>query len=289
MINPKNYERPQTIEEAVRALENSDAYPLRGGALALGTLDFEHATVIDLQDVPELVSIYVVDDGVTIGGGVLLQQIVDTPEVPLAFRRSLLRTLPPNIRNNTSVLETFMVPNPPREWLATMAAYDATITMQDFDGGTKQFSLTESDLVAGKSVGRRIRNGLMISVFVPKMGKGEAIGSAYVARTPADEAIVNAAVAIRVDGNGQVFGAFAAICGVSQYDEVELLSLGELYKQPLTAESIAHQAAMVPHVIEPPSDYLGSAAYRKQMAQVLVRRALEDAAAQLSAAKGSDA
>lgn len=284
MINPTDYIRPNSIEEAVRALENADAYPLCGGGLALGTLRFPYNTVVDLQDVPDLVNIYPVDDGITIGSGVMLQKIVDTPEIPLAFRKALLRTLPPNIRNNTSVLETFMVPNTPREWLAVLTAYDATITMMTFEGETVQFSFTESVLVAGKAAGRRLRDGLMLSIFVPGMEKGEAIGSAYVARTPADEPIVNVAVAVRQHTDGTVLGAFAAICGVSQYDgEAELLSMGELYRKPLTEENITMQANQVPHVIDPPSNYLGSAAYRKRMAHVLVKRALMDAAEQLSA------
>ncbi len=284
MIKPTDYTRPHSIEEAVRALENADAYPLCGGALALGTLKFPYDMIVDLQDIPDLVNIYPVDDGITIGSGVMLQQIVDTPDIPLAFRKALLRTLPPNIRNNTSVLETFMVENTPREWLAVLTAYDATITMMNFEGETVQFSFTESALVAGKEVGRRLRDGLMLSIFVPRMGTGEAIGSAYVARTPADEPIVNAAVAVRQHSDGTVLGAFAAICGVSQYgDEVELLSMGELYRKPLTEENITMQADQVPHVIDPPSDYLGSAAYRKRMARVLVKRALLDAAEQLNA------
>ncbi|MEM6283617.1 MAG: FAD binding domain-containing protein, partial [Chloroflexota bacterium] len=83
--NPQAYVRAFTLEEAARALENASAFPLCGGALALGTLDIPYEVIVDVQEVPELNKIIKTPEGVSIGGAVKLQTIVDFPDVPVAF------------------------------------------------------------------------------------------------------------------------------------------------------------------------------------------------------------
>lgn len=283
MTNPKNYYRPKSAEEAANLLSDSTAYPLGGGAMTLNTLDFPHETVVDLQDISELNNIYTSKEGVVIGGAVKLEMIVQDEHVPLPFKQAITRTLPQAVRANTSLMETLLTDNPPREWVALLSAYDVRLTMMNPQGQQDPFSITETALVAGQEVGRSLRNGLLMAMFIPRMHDGEAIGMAHVARTPVDEAIVNAAVIVKMKKDGTVLGAFAALCGVSNRQPVEVMAMGDLYNKPLTAEYIAAQCAHIPHVINPPDDYLGSEDYRREMAMVVLRRALEDAAAQLNA------
>ena len=49
--------------------------------------------------------------------------------------------------------------------------------------------------------------------------------------------------------------------------------------QPLDAETIARAAALAPEGTSPPADLNASADYKRHLAQVLCRRALEEAAA----------
>lgn len=269
----------------MRALENANAFPLSGGALALGVLNIPYKTIVDLQDIPELIRIFEAPNGITIGSGVMLQDVVDSPAVPPIFKRAITRTLPPNIRNNTSVLESLLVPQPPPEWAAALAAYETTVTMLNYDHEYKQFTMAETTLTAGADAGKSLRDGLMMSLFIPTPHPAEVFGSTHIARTPAGNPIVNVTVAVKINPeDNTVNTAFAALCGVSQKVAVELLSLGDLCGKPLTAESIAAQAAQVPYVLDPPDNYLGSAEYRKTMAATLVRRALDEAAAHNPAA-----
>lgn len=281
MTNPQKYLRPKTAEEAAKHLAESGAYPLGGGAMTLDTLDFPHEIAVDLQDVKDVTSIYSSRNGVIIGGAAKLSAVLEDEHLPQVFKQAIKRTLPPAIRNNTSVTETLLAAQPPREWLALLAAYDVGITTMNGMGEQEQFSITETVLVAGPEMGRDLRDGLLMSIFVPKMGHGEAIGMEHVARTPVDEAIVNAAVIVKTRPDGTVLAAFAAFCGVTIDHAVEVMALGDLYNKPLNAEHIAAQCDQIPHVLQPMSDYLGSADYRRQMARVVLRRALEDAAAQL--------
>ncbi|MEM6284931.1 MAG: hypothetical protein AAF787_22260, partial [Chloroflexota bacterium] len=177
--------------------------------------------------------------------------------------------------------ETLLVDRPPLEWLAVLAAYDATLTFMTPDEEQTQFSLSETTAVAGEQA-HNLHHGLVMSLFIPDMADGTAIGSALIARTPAADPIVNAAVAVQMNSeDNTVHSAIAALGGIKPSPVLEVLSLGELYKQPLTPAAIAHVAEGVTQVVKPEGNYLGSAAYRQAMAGVVVRRALEDAAAQL--------
>lgn len=283
MANPKHYVRPTTLTEALNALASGEAYPLSGGALALGTLDFPHETVVDLQTIPELNTVDTTDQGVVIGSAVKLQTIVDTPQIPATYKRALTRTLPLNIRNNTSVLESLTVDRIPMEWLAVLAAGDVHIKQMTPDSATHELSLTESEIITGAGHGQSLLDGLLLAIVIPNLANNEAIGSAFIARTPAGDPILNAAVRIQRSANNSVSHATAALCGVCEHHPVELMSLDDIYNKPLTDDSIAAQAAHIPHVLNPPDNYLGSAEYRKAMAAQLIRRSLEDAAAQLNA------
>lgn len=283
MPNPKHYFRPNNPTEAAQRLRERHAYPLNGGGMALSGLDIPHETIVDVQDITALNTIYPMDTSIIIGGGVRLQSVLEEEAIPTAFHEALKRTISPNVLNNTSVMETLTIPNPPPEWIAVLAAYDVGITMMLTNGTEETFSFTETTFVAGEFIGRNLTDGLILNLTIPYMQKGEAIGTAHIARTPADEAIINTAVTVKTHPqDGKVLAAFAAMCGVSSEHTVELLSLGDLYNQPLTDETIERQAQQVQHVLQPPDDYRGSSAYRKAMATVLVRRALTAAASQLT-------
>jgi CO/xanthine dehydrogenase FAD-binding subunit len=108
----------------------------------------------------------------------------------------------------------------------------------------------------------------------------EAFGAAFVARTPADIAIVNAAVYVELDADGKIASAFAALCGASA-DYIVNLSLETLYSNPLNETNIVSAAQWVMGQVEPVADYRGSAEYRREMARVTVQRALLDCKEQL--------
>src|SRR5262245_47531241 len=126
MTNPTSYHRPRTLAEAIELAAHADI-ALAGGALTFGRLDLPYSHVVDLQDVAELKQIERRDDSMVIGAAVMLQEVVDSPEIPAALKRSLTRAIPLNIRNGASVGESLMAQNPPREWLAALAALNAQV------------------------------------------------------------------------------------------------------------------------------------------------------------------
>jgi CO/xanthine dehydrogenase FAD-binding subunit len=143
------------------------------------------------------------------------------------------------------------------------------------------FSITESGLVE-VSQGRPLGEGIITGIVIPLVESREALGAAWVARTPADRPIVNATAFVRLDEAYRVETGFAAVCGVSAYPVVNFY-LEPLQDAVLDDDSLNRAVEYVKTRLHPVGDYRGSAEYRLEMACVVVRRALEDCRSQVSA------
>ena len=272
MSNPKTYHRPTTLEDALALSRDAKTIALAGGALLFGRQELPFETVVDLQGVTALRQITAEDNGVAIGAAVMLQELVDSELLPFFLKRSLTRALPLNLRNGASVGESLMLEQPPREWLAALVALDDGVTRLLPNGDSATDGI--GSLIDG-SAGHTLREGLITSLFVPALHPREAVGAAYIARTPADEPLVNAAVFVQLDASGTVDSAFAAICGAS-VEPVVSLYLDTLAGCPLDEANIASAVKVIAPRVDPVGDYLGSAGYRREMARITVQRALLD-------------
>lgn len=274
---PTTYHRPTSLEESLTRSREPGAVALAGGALLFGRLELPFETVVDLQALPELNQITPDGQGIQIGAAVRLQDVVESDNIPALLRRSLVRALPLNLRNGASVGESLMLDQPPREWLAALVAHDAGITRLLPDGQIA------ADGIAGlmdDSAPGVLRQGIITGVYVPALGEREVVGAAYVARTPADEALVNAAVHVQLNAAGFVDAAFAALCGASAQPVISHY-LETLAGNPFDEANIRSASKSVAPRVEPVSDFMASADYRREMARVTVQRALLDALAQL--------
>lgn len=278
MTNPKTYYRPKTLAEAVERAVQPGSLALAGGALTLGQVMLPYETVIDLQDLVEIQQISQDDTGLHIGGGVRLQAVVESPLVPDALQRALTRTLPLNLRNGASVGESLIVNDPPREWLAMLAALDAQVEHAGQLNNPDPYPLWEQSLeefVDYLHLHRHPYHGIITQIqFAPTIAHLK-LGAAYVSRTPADAPIVNAAVALAVDNRGKVSSAVAGIGGAAHIP-VMRLELETLMGSVLNEANVVHAAGWASSQVHPVGDYGGSAEYRIAMARVTVERALRE-------------
>ncbi len=277
MANPKTYLRPTTLDQASELAQKPGSLLLAGGALALGTLDLPYSTVIDLQAIPELNRLDMDEGGVTLGSAVKLEQLLGWEELPDVFRRALTRAIPANIRTNLSILESLRERQHPmlREWLAAITAHDIGIEW------LKEGQL-DWESIAGLLVHADEFDQLFItSIDIPAVPQRQALGAAFVARTPADVPIVNAAVYVYLNEENTVESMFGALCGATA-EPVLGFTLETLIGSPLDAANIASAVKAIAPLVDPVGDYLGSAEYRREMARVCVERALTECLEQLS-------
>ncbi len=283
MTNPTQYYRPRSLNEALALAAQPGALAMAGGALTFGHAVLPFASVVDLQDVSELKTFTQTDAGLRIGAALPLSALLDRDELPAALKASLTRVLSENLLNGTSVGESLRQRANPllREWLAGLVALGAAAEITDPHRGPAH---TERQLLM--LADQRLETDVITALLLPPMTARMALGSAHVARTPADAAIVCAATCVRFDEAGKVSSGMAALGGVSAAP-VDSFVLGSLSGWHLNTETAQAAAEEIAAHLTPPEDYLGSSEYRQAMAAVCVQRALEACAAQMEGKEAS--
>lgn len=193
------------------------------------------------------------------------QLVLDSPECPSLLRQTLTGALSWQTRNQALVGRALRSSQIAPQWVAALLALRATVTVEG-----KEMPL-ETAL-------QRVEGDLStVHIPLPHGGGREGRrwwGEAHVARTPADDPIVAAVAVVEMDGS-VVQHARVALTGVWP----EAVRLAEapsrLVGGPLDEDSIREAAAAVEEEVAPAGDFRGSAEYRRAMAGVLTRRALE--------------
>lgn len=194
-----------------------------------------------------------------------LQAVLDRPDTPPLLRQALAGVLSWQIRNQTSIGRTLTSPRLAPQWVAALLALGVTVTVQADEGST---DIPLEALVERRVVGR------VSTLHLSLPGSQHRWGAARVGRTPADEPIVAAVAVVRMDGD-VVRHARVAITGVWPSPVRLARAPGSLIGARLDQPCIRAVANAVEGEVAPEGDFLGSEDYRRAMAGVLTRRALE--------------
>ncbi len=239
------YHRPRSLAEAVALLGR--ARPLAGGT-ALTPDRRRVEAVIDLQELG-LDRLERGDETIELGSGCRLQSLAESDSVPEMLREAARREAGWNLRNAATLGGTIAAGDGRSPLLTGLLALRAEVLIQP------ESRWGDLDLVlAGRP--DSLRGKLMTSVrFRIPVGQGYD----QVGRTPADTPIVCVAAAIWAGGSPSV-------------------ALGGLGSAPLRLEAESGvsrfvQAASLAY--GQAEDAWASAAYRSEVAAVLVRRTLE--------------
>lgn len=134
------------------------------------------------------------------------------------------------------------------------------IDMNDFATGYYQTAIARDELIA--------------DIEIPAQPAGVCTWYAKYAALSADDwPTVGVAVRYRVD-SGRIAGARVAISAATERPVRALLAEGALTGASVTAQSFANAADAAADEVEPLPDIRGSAAYKREMVRVHVRRAL---------------
>jgi len=207
-----------------------------------------------------------------------LQALLDSPECLPLLRQTLTGVLSWQTRNETPVRRALTSRRIAPQWVAALLALGATVTVEE-DAGPAEMTL--------ETLLQQKRAGKIAALHVPGAGsEGRAVGirwgTAGVARTPTDEPIVWAVAVVELDdpaaGSGQggaVRQARVALTGVWP----EAVRLAEaparLVGGLLDETGIRAVAEAIGQEVAPKGDFRGSEDYRRAMAGVVTRRALE--------------
>ena len=192
-----------------------------------------------------------------------LQDALERQDCPAPLRTTLTGALSWQARNEVSIRRSLTSPRTAIQWLTTLLALGATVTVEDDDGQTE---------VPLETVVQHQARGRISSLHVDVQDL--QWGAAHVSRTPADEPIVSAVAAVAIDGD-TVRDARVALAGV--WPEAVRLARApaQLAGNSLNQQTIQAVAKAVKDEVAPQADFLGSEEYRRAMAGVLTHRALE--------------
>ena len=192
-----------------------------------------------------------------------LQAILEDPDCPPLMRQTLTGELAWQERNRRQIHRALLSPKIAPRWSAALLALGATAATQG-EEGLEQRSV-EALLEVKKSVN-------ITRLYVPITGL--SWGEAHLGRTPADEPIVAAVAAVETS-DGIVSQARVALTGVWPKPVGLAQAPAKLIGGPLTRDQILAVAAEIEGEVEPEGDFRGGEPYRRAMAVVLTRRALE--------------
>jgi CO/xanthine dehydrogenase FAD-binding subunit len=195
-----------------------------------------------------------------------LQSVLDSPECPPLLRQTLTGALFWQVRNEVPVRRALSAPRTAPQWIAALLALGATVTVERDDEAAEM----PLDVLT-----QRRTEGTISALHIPHPKEsGIRWARAAVARTPADDPIVAVVAAIEMETN-VVRQARIALTGAWPETARLAESANRLVGNPLDQTHIQETAQAVEREVAPKADFLGSEPYRRAMAGVLTRRALQ--------------
>ncbi len=272
-----DYDVAESIDHAVELLAagGGDAKLLAGGHSLIPALKLRIARPEKLVDIGRLSELaYVRDDGSHVAIGALTRHAAVAADTLLAEHCPIVSYTAgqigdPQVRHRGTLGGTLSHGDPASDMPAVMLALGADLVARG-KGGERV--IPAADFFTGVFETALAPDEVLVEARVPKLGA--STGWAYVKanRRAQDWATVGVAALVHHD-NGSVAGA-----------SIGLVNMGGT---PLRAKAVedavaggsspADAAALVAEGAEPPSDHAGSSEYRAHLAQVITRRALEQA------------
>jgi CO/xanthine dehydrogenase FAD-binding subunit len=269
--------RPTTLEEAVHALAKSRGTILSGGTDFFPALVDRPMTspVIDISGVAEIKGIRTAEEHIHIGGRTTWSEIVAAP-LPRGFaglKAAALEVGGKQIQNLGTIAGNLCNASPAADGVPALLALDAEVTLASVAG---RRSVPLREFLVGNRKTTRQPEEILISITVPRRLENSAstfrkLGS----RRYLVISIVMVAANLLTDRSGRITEALVAVGACSA--RAQRLPLLE---RDLTGEiarpDIGH-AVKPEHLrsLLPIDDVRATSAYRKEAAQVLVRRALQ--------------
>jgi aerobic carbon-monoxide dehydrogenase medium subunit len=273
-----DYTAPETLEDAIKALADGgeDAKLLAGGHSLLPLMKLRLAApslLIDLRKVPGLHGIQREDGNWRIGALTPHAELEHTPDLGVV---SLVAgtIADPQVRNRGTIGGSLAHGDPASDLPAVMLICEASVTLQG--AGGQQRSVSANDLFQDYLETAVEPTEVLTEVRIPAY---DGWGFAYEKFNRRSEDWAMVAVSALVKKNGDTIEDVRV--GLTNMASVPLRATeveDALRGQPASADSIARAAEQAGEGTNPPADLNASSEYKRHLARVLARRALETAA-----------
>jgi carbon-monoxide dehydrogenase medium subunit len=281
---PFEYRTPKSLKEAQKELKEfgAEAKLVAGGTALIIMMKqrlVRPSCLVSLRSVRGLDRIAQKDGGLSIGGLVTHREL----ETSSLVRRRLpllaetyrhVATI--RVRNMATVGGGLAHADPNQDPPPTLIVLGATVKASSASG-SRFIPLEEFFTDYYETVLRP--DEIITEIFVPRLAPNS--GGAFLKflpRTADDYATVSAAAVVTLDRARKTFAdARIALGSVGTTPIRAREAEAVLRGQPVKAEALREAAEKAKQAVDPVSDFRGSAAYKREMAGVFVRRALEKA------------
>lgn len=276
--------RPQTLAEALTLLteHGTNGKPIAGGTNMVGELRDGHynsKSLVDLSSLKELHGISLQDGFIVIGGGTTITELLDHPLIAAhagVLKESASLFANPLVRNRATVAGNLVDASPAADTCPPLLALNAEVQLMS-QAGTRWMKL--EDFVTGVRRTALQAGELVFAVRWPVPAARSAGGYTKVGLRKADAiSVLSAAVMVELDEAGLCKQAAIALGAVApkpfRAKAAEALLIGKALEPGLIAEA----AQLAADACRPIDDIRGTAAYRKRITAVAVRRLLVRAA-----------
>jgi CO/xanthine dehydrogenase FAD-binding subunit len=282
MLLPKfEYHEPSTLEEACRVMADlgRKARPLAGGTdlmvnMKRKIISPEH--VVCLSKIEELKKMDASDGRFRIGACLTAAELAESPQLckalsALAMGASVLGS--PLIRNLATIAGNIVTARPAADLPPPLLAYGAEVVLKK-QGGERSVPLDDFFLGPGQTViaPDEVLSEVVIDNPPPYSGAG------YIklgVRKTLEISLVNVAAFLTLDGLGGVIEQARIVLGAVAPTPIRALSAEQaLVGERPSEDAFARAGTAAAHDSKPIDDFRGSAEYRRDMVEVLTRRAL---------------
>ena len=276
---PFDYDVAESLDHAIELLGTGggDAKLLAGGHSLIPAMKLRIARPEKLVDIGRLSDLaYVRDGGTHIAIGALTRHAAVAADPVLAEHCPIVSFTAgqigdPQVRHRGTLGGTLSHGDPASDMPAVMLALGAELVAQG-KGGERVILAT--DFFTGVFETALAPDEVLVEARVPKLGASTGWAYLKANRRAQDWATVGVAALVHRD-NGSVAGASVGLVNMGGTP----LRAKAVEDALASGSSAADAAALVAEGAEPPSDQAGSSEYRAHLAQVIARRALEQALA----------
>ena len=279
-MRPQRYESPSTLPDALDllALHADRARVVAGGTDLMVELDRRLGpdvdVLIDISRIQGLDHITLGADRLQLGPLATHNQCATSADVAahaLPLSQACREVGSPALRNRATVAGNLVTASPANDTISALLALEASVTLSS---ARRQRTLPLDEFFLGPRQTVLAPDELVTAIDVPILPSGaRAVFVKHGLRRAQAIAVVHAAAVVVLDGD-LVREARIALGSVAPTVVRAVHAENALTGQSLTRESIAEAARLAGRLVTPISDHRGSARYRRQMVQVMVRRAL---------------
>lgn len=280
---PFEYYAPRSLPEALSLLGEYgyDAKVLAGGQSLVPMMNFrlvQPAVIVDINHIPELTKIEGDKKSLKLGAMARHASVEKAPLVE-KFAPLVYETMPQiattQIRNRGTIGGSISHADPSAELVVVTTALEAKFKIQNQDG---ERVVSASDFFVGLLMTVMEPEELLVEIEIPSLPSRSGWSLKEVARRPHDFALVGVVAVLTLDRKERCEEARLVYLSagdgpISASGAADLLKGESITPELITAA--ADKAAL--EEIDPGSDIHASADFRRHLANVLTRRALEEA------------